>query len=438
MGPIDTGVLAGTRVMVVSSEQPGTRMAGPAIRATELSRQLRTAGADVVLAVPRTPDEDLGLPVVEFGKPHPGAFRRLAKDADVLITQPQRVDVAAGLHRGDARIIYDCYVPSFVEYPASILANSQAADRTSAKLIERNQAEYAVAVECGDGFLVASERQKDFLTGALGQAGRLQRPPAAHDEAHPRVAVVPFGLPNQTPPDSTGHPIKGPLVPSDALVALWAGGVWNWFDPMTVIRGLRIARETEPRLHLVFLAGGHPSVAFAGQDAAAAALASHEVTELVDSGAVVFADSWVPHARRWEYLRDSDLGVCAHFDSPETRMSFRTRFLDHLWAGLPTMTTEGGVLGELICDRGAGVCLPAEDPQAWADEFVRLARGPEQRREMAVQARALARSFTWSQVAEPLVAMVGALAAGEAGPRRRPGPGRVGSYLLVALENRLR
>ena len=48
--------LTGARVVVVSSEQPGARMAGPAIRALNLAEQLVAAGAVVMVAVPEEPD----------------------------------------------------------------------------------------------------------------------------------------------------------------------------------------------------------------------------------------------------------------------------------------------------------------------------------------------------------------------------------------------
>ena len=424
-------------VTVVSSEQPGSRMAGPAIRACSLAEQLAARGMQVVLAVPRPPDIDLGVPVVCFGKPSPRSFRRLADGADVVVTQPQRVDVAAGLHRGRARVLYDLYVPSYVEYPASLLARGTSGRREK-QLIERNQREYATAIACGDAFLVASERQKDFVWGALGQAGRIQDPESAHVEARPEVVVAPFGLPDEIPAVPSEHTIKGRIVPDDAFVALWAGGIWNWFDPGTVIEGVRRARRQDPRITLVFLAAGHPSDAFLGQDAAAGALHSPQVRSLIDEGVVVFADSWVPHAERWGYLCDADVGVCAHFDSPETRLSFRTRFLDHLWAGLPTAATSGGVLSDLICSSGAGVCLPADDPEAWADALVAMAADRTARESMSKAAKDLAVDFTWSRVAEPAASLVVRLAGGDVGPRRRPNALDVGSYLLVALENRLR
>lgn len=431
------GLPATGSVIVVSNEQPGSRMAGPAVRACAWAQQLAASGLSVTLAVPYRPDVELGIPVVEYGKPAARSFRRLADECDVVVTQPQRVDVAAGLHRGNARVLYDLYVPSYVEYPASMLAAGPA-DRRVRMLIQRNQREYAAAIDAGDGFLVASERQKDFLWGALGQAGRLQSPPSAHDVGNPEVVVAPFGLPAHCPPEPREHVIKGRLVADDAFVALWTGGVWNWFDPATVIEGVRLARERNPTISLVFLAAGHPSAAFTGQSVASGVLTARRFRDLAATGAVAVADRWVPHDQRWDFLRDADVGVCGHFDSPETRMSFRTRFLDHLWAGLPTVTTEGGVLSDVICEAGAGVGVPAGDPAAWADALVTLAGDAADLATMSAAARDLAADYAWPQVARPVVGLVERLVAGDGGPRRRPGGADVLRYLAVALENRLR
>ena len=54
------------------------------------------------------------------------------------------------------------------------------------------------------------------------------------------------------------------------------------------------------------------------------------------------------------YLLEADLGVCAHHDHLEARFSFRTRVLDHLWAGLPSVVSSGDAIGELVERRGLG------------------------------------------------------------------------------------
>ena len=102
----DSGV---RQVTVVSSEQPGSAMAGPAIRAVNLAIELQRSGLAVKLAVPAKPNIELPVPITIFGKPSSKNFRELSQDADIVVTQPQRLDVARGLHKGGAKIIYDAH-----------------------------------------------------------------------------------------------------------------------------------------------------------------------------------------------------------------------------------------------------------------------------------------------------------------------------------------
>ena len=163
--------LADARIVVVSTEQPGRRMAGPAIRALHLARELAAQGADVRLAAPQPTDVELGVPVVAFESFRADRFRALASGADVVLTQPLRVDVARGLHGSGARIVYDLYVPNR-GVPAAHGGEARRASERDA-LITRNRLEYATALSCGDAFVCASARQRDHWLGALGQAGRL-------------------------------------------------------------------------------------------------------------------------------------------------------------------------------------------------------------------------------------------------------------------------
>jgi hypothetical protein len=49
---------------------------------------------------------------------------------------------------------------------------------------------------------------------------------------------------------------------------------------------------------------------------------------------VVFHEQWVPYDERVDWLTDADIGVSLHRHHLETELSFRTRVLDYLWAGL--------------------------------------------------------------------------------------------------------
>jgi hypothetical protein len=42
------------------------------------------------------------------------------------------------------------------------------------------------------------------------------------------------------------------------------------------------------------------------------------------------------------------VGVSTHRDHLETRLSFRTRMLDYIWAGLPIVCTDGDHFASLV------------------------------------------------------------------------------------------
>ncbi|MFI0433301.1 MAG: glycosyltransferase [Candidatus Nanopelagicales bacterium] len=427
--------LDGVRTVVVSTEQPGARMAGPAIRAVHLARALQAAGADVRLATPELPDVDLGVEATAFGSFSADAFRRLSRGTDVIVSQPLRVDVARGLHGGGARVIYDLYVPSFVEYPAAH-GGEERPPAVRDALIARNQMEYATAVACGDAFICASERQRDHWLGALGQCGRIypidDLPGAG---VGPPVAIVPFGLPDAAPTASAEPAVRGVLVPSDSVILLWTGGLWNWFDPVTLLRGLRAAADADPRIRLVVMGAGHASDDWSEHRAAAAAMATADDLGLIADGHLVVAGRWVPFEERAAFLTDADIGVCSYYASDETRLSFRTRYLDHLWAGLPTLSTAGGSLTDQMVAAGAAVAVPPGDVPGWTSALLALAADADRRATMSSAARGLAESFRWSVVSEPLVDLIAGL--DDVPPGQAPGALTTARYFALAARNRL-
>jgi glycosyltransferase involved in cell wall biosynthesis len=414
--------LDGRRVLVVSNEQVGARMAGPSIRALNLARQLRARGGRVTLAMPRESDapELLGdLEVAHFGFPSMRGFRELADAHDVVVTQPQRVDVAWGLRGSGAKVIYDLYVPSFVERIAQL--GAEPGDRAfKARLLERDRREYAAAIQLGDAFICASERQRDHWLGALGQAGRLDLDLLDRDpRADAFVGVVPFGI-EATPPPALegGGALRGDLVPEDSVVLLWTGGIWNWFDPVTIVEALAAARETEPRLRLVVMGMRHPEAHWDEPEASRRMRERAAELGLLADGGMVLTEQWIPYAERHRWLLDADAAVSAHHDTLETRFSFRTRFLDHLWAGLPTVTTQGGELTDAMVDAGAAIAVGESDVDGWRAALLQLAGDPDRRAQMSLAARALAPSYHWEIATVPLAHIVASTDARIPAPRR--------------------
>jgi glycosyltransferase involved in cell wall biosynthesis len=118
---------------------------------------------------------------------------------------------------------------------------------------------------------------------------------------------------------------------------------------------------------------------------------------------VHFNRGWVPYAEREAYLLEADVGVCAHFDHLEARFSFRTRVLDHFWAGLPSVVSSGDSIGDLVDRRGLGRAVAPGDDEDFALACAPLLDDPMAHADAARRVRELAPSLRWSEVARPLV-----------------------------------
>jgi len=237
--------------------------------------------------------------------------------------------------------------------------------------------------------------------------------------------VVAFGLPEQ-PPAAQQRAIRGRVegIEEGDLVLLWGGGLYDWLDPVGLVEAMAMVRDQVPNARLVLLAGSHPNwrvpeMAVVGRTEAAA-------RQLGLLGSTVFLHrEWVPYADRASWLLDADVGVSTHLDHVETRLSFRTRILDYLWAGLPVLCTGGDSLAAAIQAAGAGEVVGPGSPPAIAAAIRRLV-DPGRRAEAAGRTRELAAALTWPRVAAPLVRFCAAprLAADRRGDRTQPGPGR--------------
>jgi hypothetical protein len=118
---------------------------------------------------------------------------------------------------------------------------------------------------------------------------------------------------------------------------------------------------------------------------------------------VVFNDGWVPYDERADWLLDADAGVSTHLDHVETAISFRTRLLDYLWAGLPIVCTAGDSLAALVEQEGLGLTVPAGDIDALAAALDRVLHDAELAASCRAAVARVAQRFHWGQVLAPLV-----------------------------------
>jgi GT2 family glycosyltransferase/glycosyltransferase involved in cell wall biosynthesis len=386
------------RIAVVTGEPLGAKMAGPAIRAWEMSRAL-SAEHDVQLVTLST----CGLDGKGFSTRAAGRreLREIERWADVIVFQGLLLTLHPWLANSDKILVADVYDPFHLEVLEQERdKDDDHRDRTSRDTVAALNRQ----LQRADFALCASSKQRDFWLGQLAALGRIN--PATYDadeNLEDLLAVVPFGLPSSPPVRRTPR-VRGvvPGIGPDDKVVLWGGGVYNWFDPLTLIRAIDHVKDTVPDVRLVFLGMKHPNPDVPQMRMAEQARAIAGTLGLTDRH-VFFNETWVPYDERADFLLEADLGVSCHLPHVETAFSFRTRILDYLWAGLPVVTTEGDSFAELAVTQGFGVPVPPEDASALAEVLTALLQDEARRATMSARSRAAAEAFTWNRSLEPLL-----------------------------------
>ena len=385
------------RVLILTADTIGAKMAGPAIRVWEMAKTL-SREHEVILASMRKPEKQSS----QFQVKHvtAGNIKELVEWAEVIVSQGFTMYHFPEVEKSDAAVVVDIYDPFHIE-ALVMRRDASPVERWATAKSDRDIVNDQLLR--GDLLLCASEKQRDFWLGQIASLGRIN--PATYDEdpdLRTLLAVAPFGLPPD-PPVQTRRAIRDEIdgIDADDIVLLWGGGIYNWFDPATLIRGLKIAIADEPRLKLFFLGTAHPNPDVPEMMRAAEAYRVAEELGLLDKH-VFFNTGWVDYDDRTNYLLDADIGVSTHFLHLETELSFRTRILDYLWAGLPILATEGDSLSNLVREHDLGVVVSAEDPQSVADGLLALADDARRRgaRERVLE---FAPTMTWERALEPLL-----------------------------------
>jgi glycosyltransferase involved in cell wall biosynthesis len=418
-----------TRVLVVTADVLRAQMAGPAMRALHICQRLAEEGHDVRLVTtsPYCEIRPQGFVALAAG---PDELADAEAWSDVMVLQGYVTHHHPVLGTSRKLIVFDIYDPLHLETLALTKGHSGPARDNHVRISVENLNHQ---IKRGDFLVCASERQRDLFIGELCALGRVNALTYDADPTLRRlIDVAPFGLPDH-PPEHRRAVLRGvvPGIGQTDDVIVWAGGIYDWFDPLTLIRAVARLAKKRPSVRLYFMGLRHPNPDVPPMQMAIDARSLAD--ELGVSGKYVFFnEGWVDYSERQNFLLEANLGVTVHFDSAETRFSFRTRALDYLWAGLPIVATAGDAFAELIEREGLGLTVPAEDPQALEEALARLLSDWELAESCRARVGEVRDRFRWSVVLDPLVAycrhpqpapdLIGAHAPAPAAPEPAPGP----------------
>ena len=390
--------------LIIAGDRVGERMAGPSIRAWEMARSLHARGLPVMLAAPGGVALDAPFECLAYDQ-RGETLREAASRAGAVVFQGLTLAQYPFLATIEAPLVVDIYDPFVLE---NLHARAEESASGRARSHVTDVAALNEQLERGDFFLCASEAQRDYWLGALTALGRIN--PLTYDDdpdLRRLVDVVPFGLP-EVPAEatSTASVLRGehPGIGVDDRVLLWGGGIWEWFDPLTLIRAIGRVSESRDDVRLFFMGTRTPSLYSPKQTMAARAETLANELGLLDKH-VFFNHGWVPYEKRVDYLLEADIGASTHLPHVETRFAYRTRLLDCLWSGLPMLVTEGDVLADLVEAHDLGRVVPPQDVEATAAALAALldeVSDPATRASRSERFAAVREAMTWERATEPL------------------------------------
>lgn len=355
-------------LLIISSDVIASKMAGPGIRywnlALELSKHFK-----VTLAIPNYHTFDLHSELsgiaIKLSSTNREELKKHAKVVDSILLQGDILWKFRFLRTVKASIIVDLYDPFVLEHlelnPNDLKGNLIFNNIIN---IQNDQLKY------GDYFICASEKQKDFWLGALNALKRINLKEYSISKSFEHlIGVVPFGVPN-TPPNKTKEVLKGvyPGINKHDRLIVWGGGIWEWFDPITLIKAMKIVSNQRSDIKLFFMGIKHPNTSIKRMKIVDETIDLSNQLELTDK--FVFFNDWVPYEERQNYLLEADIGVNIHKSHIETRYSFRTRMLDYIWTRLPIITNSGDFFSDEIMNKSIGIVIENPTPESLAKQIM--------------------------------------------------------------------
>ena len=385
-------------ILIICADVIGPKMAGTGIRALEMAKAASKRYVTTLAAKEVRAKESRDFTCIESRY---ASVREAAERADIIIIQGDTLRSFPFLRKSRAILIADMYCPVLLEYHQSSVSDhieEHLTTVTSLSDIVLEQLIYA------DYFLYASDRQRDFWFGALALSGRINRlrfPDPKSSNIDDILIPMPFGISEAVPKARPGVLRERFGIRKDHYIAIWGGGVYEWFDPLVIINAIDYLVANGLNMHLVFMGVKHPNAGVTDHD-----MLSKAIRLAKDLGLyakfVHFNFGWTDYEDRYSFLMDADIGVSAHFNTPETRFAFRTRMLDYIWSGLPMISSRGDYFGDLVESRNLGISVGFDDRLAWGEAMRRMILDKEFKDSCVQQVKQLKQEFYWGNLFEVL------------------------------------
>jgi len=388
------------KICIISYDVIGKKMAGPGIRFYEFAKILSNY-LDVTLLTPNKVDIDTeGFKTRQYKVGNYKSMQKSVEGSDIILMQGHILYYFPFLKNFKGKIIVDLYNPFNLE-SLEMFRGSDMVERIRVDKNNLNILKLQLAI--GDFFICASEKQRDYWVGMLSAAGRIN--PYNYDSNNTfrnLINIVPSGIPSE-PPKRDNVTVRDviPGVSEEDKLVLWGGGIWNWLDPITVIKAIwEIARHRKD-IKLIFLGIKHPDPKLPQMKKCVEAINLAKELDLYNKN--IFFNEWTPYNLRQAVLLGSEAGLSIHSDRIETEFSYRTRVMDYIWARIPVITTEGDSIARLVKSENIGEVIKYEDTHQLARVIESVVTNKSLKEIYSKNLSRIAHRFYWENVTEPLV-----------------------------------
>lgn len=391
---------------MVSADEVGSSMAGPGIRYFEFAKALADR-FEVVLLTPNQSDiKGDSFKIESFHQnQQSGTVGRYLKNKPIIISQNLGSKLLLKVRRSGARFIYDLYDPTIIE----ILEYAKGeTEKKQKQLYGYSWATFSMHLAAADHLLCASDRQRDFYLGILSRQNIInsdlyKENPNLDD----LISIVPFGLPDKPiiMTDKEAVENKYPAIKPNDKIVYWGGGVWNWFDALSVVKAIEMISKKRNDIKLVFAGMKHPNTKIKTM-AMQQKVVDYCQKNQLENKFVFYNFGWTPYADRLDYLLRASIGISTHFDNLETRFSFRTRILDYLWADLPIVATRGDIFAKMIETHNLGKVVDYENVEEIAETIEELIDDDKKSVEIKKNIAKFKPNFSWSKCLDPVIDLI--------------------------------
>lgn len=394
------------RVLVITHDKVGKKMAGPGMRYHQIALEL-VKEFDVSLGAFNPcyitmKDKDVPYSLVSIEVSN---YSSVFEKFDVIIALWLSEEMISFAKEKNIQLIFDLYAPVPVEeLVAKIYAkNTAKIDGYNYRVLIEG---YKAILRAGDLFLCSNIIQKDFWTGFAFASNAIDPYTFHNFPIENRLVTLPMGI-NL---DEINHKINTnklreriPKIKKDDFVIAWTGGIWDWFDGVTPVEAISIlVKKGIKDIKFVFLATKHPNTDVPEMDETSRSHATAKRDGLLDKY-VFYLPGWLDYHERIDYFSSANVALYAHKPSIEARYSHRTRVLDHILCELPTIATSGDYLAKEIEQNKLGSVVPPENPRAMAEAIEKIYKSADTRNEIKKNIQRAQPNYEWSESCKDLV-----------------------------------